>query len=82
MRPLRIKDGVTFSKPDEWDASQQGECSDLAVRRRFEGNLLVFESAWEPTPRELEILNRGGSIVLSICGLQPPVRLGVEEPPQ
>lgn len=37
-------------------------------------------SLWEPTPRELEILARGGKIQLSILGTQhPPVLLEVVE---
>ena len=36
------------------------------------------QSAWEPTPRELAILNAGGSVILSIIGGQPPVMLGAE----
>ena len=31
------------------------------------------ESAWEPTPDELALLNAGGTVVLRIIGWQPPV---------
>lgn len=38
-------------------------------------------TAWEPTPEELERLNRGGLVYLSIHGnVHPPVMLTVEEP--
>lgn len=38
-------------------------------------------SAWEPTPQELEILNAGGKILLSVMGsVHPPVMLQVLTP--
>lgn len=39
------------------------------------------ESAWEPTPDELAMLNRGGSVILRVVGWQPPVGLYVEPHP-
>lgn len=39
----------------------------------------AMHSAWELTPRELEDLNNGGTIVLRILGtVHPPVMLYVE----
>jgi hypothetical protein len=49
-------------------------CSHLAVR--IDGDL--FQSAWEPTPAELAILNAGGHVILSVKGWQAMVRLHVE----
>ena len=41
----------------------------------------VMLTAWEPTPDELAVLNRGGTIVLQVVGTQhPPVMITVEEP--
>lgn len=37
------------------------------------------ESAWEPTPRELELLKAGKSVVLRVMGGMPPVQLSVPE---
>lgn len=43
----------------------------------------VMHSVWEPTPQELERLNNGGKIQLSVHGIvHPPVRLEVTEPPK
>jgi hypothetical protein len=64
--------------PKGWDPDKDGECRHLAVRV-VEDN--VWQSAWEPTPAELALLNAGGSVVLSIVGGQPPVALSVEAPP-
>lgn len=42
---------------------------------------IVVESAWEPTPGELELLNAGGVVVLRVLGGgQPPVQLTVVPP--
>lgn len=75
MIPKRI-DGAThlMTAPPDWEAEKNGPCGSLAIR--VVDN--VFQSAWEPTPAELDALNRGGSIVLSIVGGQPPVALSVE----
>lgn len=64
-----------FKPPRGWDAEEDGSCSDLHVR--ITGDQ-IFQSAWEPTPKELEIINNGGSIVLTVWGGQPPVALTVE----
>jgi hypothetical protein len=63
--------------PEGWQPDRDGECAHLAVR--VAGN--VWESAWEPTPDELAMLNAGGSVLLSVVGGQPPVMLGVQPPP-
>lgn len=39
----------------------------------------AMETAWEPTPDELQALNNGGSIILRILGTaHPPVYIYVE----
>ncbi len=76
MIPKRIADATHFlGAPKNWRPEANGQCSHLAVRV-VEDN--VWQSAWEPTPRELELLNAGGAVVLSIVGGQPPVALSVE----
>jgi hypothetical protein len=65
-----------FQPPQTWDEERNGGCSGLHVRVT-EGNACA--SAWEPLPDELEALNRGGSIIITIYGGQPPVSLHVEE---
>ncbi len=79
----RIIKGFTnvLGKPPNWDENiPDAECSDLHIRAsKFADNVWLYESAWEPTPEELRVLNEGGSVVLGIVGSQPPVRLGVEE---
>jgi hypothetical protein len=60
----------TFGAPEGMEAI----CAPLAVRVTDD----LFESAWEPTPKELAILNAGGHVVLAVKGWQPMVRVDVE----
>lgn len=79
MIPLRIAGATHYlGAPKGWEPEKDGNCRHLAVR--VDDN--VWQSAWEPTPQELELLVAGGSIVLSVVGGQPPVMLTVEPPPQ
>jgi hypothetical protein len=61
--------------PNGWDEKQHSKCLQLPVRVSQDG---YFESAWEPTPAELQTLIAGGSIILRVFGGQPPVSLYVE----
>lgn len=66
--------------PAGWDPQKDGDCGHLAIRTQGDpqrGNGYC-ESAWEPTPAELALLNQGGSVVLRVMGWQPPVALYVE----
>ena len=66
----------TFKPPPDMSAEK---CSDLHVRAEMDdNNIVVSQSAWEPTPDELNLLNAGGSIILHVWGGQPPVALTVE----
>lgn len=67
-----------FKPPVNWNEDSNGRCGDLHVRLVADGNTPCCESAWEPTPDELAVLNDGGSIILRIWGGQPPVALYVE----
>lgn len=54
------------------------DCGRLWVKAERDAHFgLVVESAWEPTPPELEQLNHGGTLILRIIGWQPPVALYV-----
>jgi hypothetical protein len=81
MLPRRIHGTThTFTAPKDWDETRSGKCRPLHVRViPQEGGALV-QSAWEPTPEELRMLNAGGSIVLTLIGAQPPVNLEVHPP--
>jgi hypothetical protein len=75
--------------PRGWNPERDGDCGALPIRvhpaealEPGQGHRLEWvESAWEPTPRELEMLNAGGQLVLRIHGWQPPVALYVEPLP-
>ncbi len=74
--------------PKGWNPERDGECGILPIRAfppaALEGKerLQYCESAWEPTPQELEWLNAGGQLVLRVVGWQVPVALYVEPPPR
>lgn len=75
MKPVKIAGAhVRYVAPKSWDAEANGECDDLWVRKA-DG---VCESAWRPSPLELQQLNAGASVVLTVFGGQPPVSLNVE----
>lgn len=85
MIPKRIAgSNANPGAPAGWDPSKDGSCSHLAVRVVFEDlgggkrRAVSCESAWEPTPKELEMLNRGGHVILKVMGWQVPVMLTVE----
>lgn len=83
MRSVQIKDSAhNYGAPEHWDATRDGECGVLSVRvQEFGANKLrECVSAWRPTSEELALLVRGGVVILSIIGGQPPVMLTVEGP--
>lgn len=61
----------------------QPEYHNLAVRDHVaEDGTPFMETAWEPTPKELEMLVNGGSVRLFIDGDKlPPVFITAEPPP-
>ena len=73
--------------PKGWNPARDGDCGVLPIRVSPSAALKtsvpvqMCESAWEPTPAELEMLNAGGQVVLRIMGWQVPVALYVEPPP-
>jgi hypothetical protein len=77
MIPVRIYNAnVTYVSPNNWDEKKNGKCNDLHVR--FNPLERTFQSAWEPTPAQLDLIKKGGKIVLTVWGSQPPVGLHVE----
>jgi hypothetical protein len=82
MIPKRIDGTTHILTPPAEGYSHEGVTSHFAVRKRGGGMHAIYESAWEPTPRDLEYLLRGGTIVLRVAGgAHPPVMLYVEAPP-
>jgi hypothetical protein len=74
---------VAPGAPVGWRPEVHGDCGALPIRvLPYADGGLCCESAWEPTPQELEMLNAGGQIVLRVIGWQVPVALYVEPPPK
>lgn len=81
MIPKRIAGHNAYpGAPQGWNPEVDGECGHLAVRVTKSGGdqIAYCESAWEPTPAELAMLNAGGQIILRVVGWQVPVALYVE----
>lgn len=57
----------------DWDPSKLGKCGGLPTRLTVTTAGPMWESAWEPTPEELAILNSGGTIHLFVSSYQHPV---------
>jgi len=72
MIPLRIEGATLRMKAPP---GHEGEVRDLHVAL-VDG---CYVSRWEPTPGELDLLNRGGSVELWVMGSQPPVMLVTKE---
>ena len=75
MIPVRIKGSTRYlGAPMGWQPSENGHCAHLAIRDEVSQGMPIMESAWEPTPAELAVLNRGGKVYLRIVGnVHPPV---------
>lgn len=68
--------------PKDWNP-EDGTCGQLPIRVEFredDGRNRVkhCDSAWQPSPEELALLNAGGQVVLRVIGWQVPVALWVE----
>lgn len=79
--PVQIADYT-----DAWGRPEDGH-ETIHVRDEFVDNceLKHMVTQWQPTPEQLEMLNTGASIFLSVQGLpdarHPPVLLAVAHPP-
>ena len=55
-------------------------CGELpALEAKDENYGLSVTSCWRPSAEELEILNAGGCVCLTVAGGQPPVLLWVQQ---
>lgn len=71
-----------LGKPLGWEPERDGHCGSLAVRDEITSAGHSMASAWEPTPEELDKLNRGAKVILWVVGsAHPPVAVEVGQPP-
>lgn len=81
MLPRKIEGAnVVFGAPEGWDEATQGPCIKLHARVVRDDTGMRVETAWEPSPEELAMLNAGGSVILSVVGGQPPVWISAAAP--
>jgi hypothetical protein len=77
MQPLRISNASRVL------AETQDEYYALAIKDEVINGVNQMTSVWEPTPRELEDIANGGSVVLTILGTNhPPVMITTQPAPE
>jgi hypothetical protein len=70
---------IVFTKPKGWEDEA---CGDLPVFKGndSDGNPVII-SKWQPSKEDIDAINNGQGIYLSICGTgMPPVSLFTENP--
>ena len=82
--PLRIVGHTRWlGKPLGWEPETQGPCGHLAIRDIDTTAGPAMQSAWEPSPEELDRLKAGAPIILTVVGrVHPPVEVRVGNTPQ
>lgn len=77
MQPLRISNSTRIL------AETQDEYYALAIRDEEIEGVNHMTSVWEPTPRELQDLQNGGAVRLTILGTgHPPVMITTQPAPE
>ena len=77
--PIRIMNATrTLGAPPGWDEERNGPCVGLPIRDEEWNGTPVMTSAWEPTAEEIQALQGGAKIELTVIGTgHPPVSLSV-----
>lgn len=69
-----------WGAPSNWTPETQGHCGGLPAKITETAAGYMWESAWEPTPEELKLLNEGGTIHLFVgANIHPVVAMSVEK---
>lgn len=77
MQPLRITNATRVL------AETQDEYFALAILDEVVDGIPQMTSVWEPTPKELAMLQEGGAVRLCILGVtHPPVMLTTQPAPK
>lgn len=82
MKPTNTRGATNnFIKPENWDPSL-GVCGSLEVRAELQaGQFRSVISTWKPSPLDLDMLNAGGVIEVTLLRTQqPPMSLEVVAP--
>lgn len=71
MKPVKFEGtNCTYTAPG---------CEDLPTLREFEDERPTITSVWKPSAEDLEELNNGGCVCLTVLGGQPPVSLWTQK---
>jgi hypothetical protein len=78
MQPGKIAGWTNaMGAPEGWDEQTSEPCNVLHVRVTQRDGYASFESAWFPTPDQIERMIAGAPVIASIAGGQPPMHLYV-----
>jgi hypothetical protein len=80
MLPTKTR-GATHAlgAPKNWDEKTMGTCGVLSVRvQGGQGGVTECVSTWKPSLEEINMLQEGGAVILTVSGWQPAVSLHVE----
>jgi hypothetical protein len=80
MLPVPTKKAThSYGPPPNWVEETMGICGVLSVRvQEGRGGIMESVSTWKPRLEEINYLQEGGSVILTICAKQPAVSLHVE----
>lgn len=88
MTPTVIEGAnLSLGAPANWDEARHGPCVRLHIRVTHgeidDGETVhrpvdYCESAWQPSPEEVQLLIGGGSVVVRVYGGQPPISIFIE----
>lgn len=70
---------VDLKPPKDWRDTDRVTCRALPIKTEHVGEFLAKVSYWKPSPEELELLNSGACVKLSILGPISPTILAVEQ---
>lgn len=72
----------TLGPPESWTKERDGECTPLPITRTDDGRgNHIMQSTWVPDRDELDALNAGAPVILTIWGaMHPPVAVSVGIP--
>lgn len=72
MIPAVIEDhDLIVGAPPNWDPAN-GPCRGLPVRLVRGNGIVWYQSAWRPSPDEIEALKRGACVILSVSAVAQP----------
>lgn len=84
MQPCNFPGAIVIGKPRDWQDELDGECAAIYVAPSVDTltGMTELHSVYKPTQAEIDALQAGGVLRLTICGMKqhPVFKLGVLGP--